>query len=168
MAGYTNSPINARWSMVFVRSAIPSMILANFPRFLRERLPCLTARDPDPYTLNCPLMSLVPNVYPFTMMSQSHPVVMTVNARGILAHDHPLAISASASLESVRTLIEQADVVLAIGTEFGPTDYDAYEDGQFKINGTLIRIDLDAQLLLNILVSENINIYRCCLASATP
>jgi len=76
------------------------------------------------------------------------PVVMTVNARGILAHDHPLAISASASLESVRTLIEQADVVLAIGTEFGPTDYDAYEDGQFKINGTLIRIDLDAQQLV--------------------
>jgi len=76
------------------------------------------------------------------------PVVMTVNARGILAHDHPLAISASASLECVRTLIEQADVVLAIGTEFGPTDYDAYEDGQFKINGTLIRIDLDAQQLV--------------------
>ena len=76
------------------------------------------------------------------------PVVMTVNARGLLQHDHALAISASASLEAVRTLIAQADVVLAIGTELGPTDYDAYEDGQFEIDSTLIRIDLDAQQLL--------------------
>ncbi len=51
------------------------------------------------------------------------PVVMTVNARGIVAAEHPLAIGASASLPAVRELVAAADVVLAVGTEFGSTDY---------------------------------------------
>lgn len=73
------------------------------------------------------------------------PVVMTVNARGILATTHPLAVSASASLPAVRALIAQADVVLGIGTEMGPTDYDFNEDGKFDIPGIFVRIDIDAQ-----------------------
>ena len=76
------------------------------------------------------------------------PVVMTVNARGLLPHTHPLAVSASASLEAVRTLIREADVVLGIGTEMGPTDYDFNENGEFGISGTFIRIDIDAQQLV--------------------
>ena len=76
------------------------------------------------------------------------PVVMSVNARGILPHTHPLAVAASASLQPVRTLIEQADVVLAIGTEFGSTDYDFNEDGQFTVPGKLIRIDIDPQQIV--------------------
>jgi acetolactate synthase-1/2/3 large subunit len=76
------------------------------------------------------------------------PVVMTVNARGVLPSDHPLAVPASASLPEVRALIEGADVVLAIGTELGPTDYDFNEDGQFVIPGTFIRIDIDAQQIM--------------------
>ncbi|MFT4727267.1 MAG: acetolactate synthase-1/2/3 large subunit [Granulosicoccus sp.] len=76
------------------------------------------------------------------------PVVMTVNARGVLPSDHPLAVSASASLPEVRALIEGADVVLAIGTELGPTDYDFNEDGQFVISGTFIQIDIDAQQIM--------------------
>lgn len=76
------------------------------------------------------------------------PVVMTVNARGIIKHDHPLAVSASASLAPVRSLIADADVVLGIGTEMGPTDYDFNEDGHFELPGTFIRIDIDAQQLV--------------------
>ena len=76
------------------------------------------------------------------------PVVMTVNARGVVPCDHPLSVSASASLPQVRNLIETADVVLAVGTELGPTDYDFNEDGQFIIPGQFIQIDIDAEQIV--------------------
>jgi len=69
------------------------------------------------------------------------PVVQTVNARGIL-HDHPLGVPASPSLNAVRDLIEASDVVLAIGTELGKTDYDMYATGTMPMLNNLIRIDL--------------------------
>ena len=53
------------------------------------------------------------------------PVVETVNARGLL-HGYELCVPASPSLKAVNALIEAADVVLALGTEFGPTDYGMY------------------------------------------
>lgn len=71
------------------------------------------------------------------------PVVMSTNARGILPPGHPLAVTLSASMPETRALIAGADVVLAIGTEMGPTDYDMYEDGGLAIPGTLIRADID-------------------------
>ncbi|WP_245242966.1 5-guanidino-2-oxopentanoate decarboxylase [Pararhodobacter sp. SW119] len=71
------------------------------------------------------------------------PVVMTTNARGILPPQHPLAVTLSASMPATRGLIAGADVLLAIGTELGPTDYDMYEDGGLSIPGTLIRADID-------------------------
>lgn len=71
------------------------------------------------------------------------PVVMTVNGRGILPVGHPLALPFNPSLRPIRDLMKESDVTLAIGTEFGPTDYDWYEDGGFDIPGTLIRIDID-------------------------
>jgi len=75
------------------------------------------------------------------------PVVMTTNARGLLPVDHPLAVSLSASLPETRDLIKSADLILALGTEFGPTDYDMYEDGGFVISARLLRIDIDPQQL---------------------
>ncbi|WP_299989817.1 5-guanidino-2-oxopentanoate decarboxylase [uncultured Ruegeria sp.] len=68
------------------------------------------------------------------------PVVQTVNARGLM-HGHPLTVPASPSLSAVRSLIESADCVLALGTELGPTDYDMYATGQFAEMSDLIRID---------------------------
>ncbi len=38
----------------------------------------------------------------------------------------PLGVPASPSLKAVRELIAEADQVLAVGTEFGPTEYDMY------------------------------------------
>lgn len=76
------------------------------------------------------------------------PVIMTTNGRGILPSGHPLAVSVSASMRSTRSLIETADVVLAVGTEFGPTDYDMYEDGFFTIPGKLIRMDIDPEHIM--------------------
>lgn len=71
----------------------------------------------------------------------SAPVVMTVNGRGIL-HDHPLAVPASPSLSSVRDLINQADLVVALGTELGPTDYDMYATGTMPDLTHMIRVDI--------------------------
>lgn len=71
------------------------------------------------------------------------PIVMTTNARGIVPSDHPLGVSLSPSMPETRRLAAQSDVVLAIGTEFGPTDYDFYEDGGFLLTGDLIRVDID-------------------------
>ena len=71
------------------------------------------------------------------------PVVMTTNARGLLPVGHRLAVPTSASLPKTRALVADADVVLAIGTELGATDYDMYEDGGFSIPGQFIRIDID-------------------------
>ncbi|MDR0808423.1 MAG: 5-guanidino-2-oxopentanoate decarboxylase [Gemmobacter sp.] len=71
------------------------------------------------------------------------PVVMTTNARGILPPGHPLAVTLSASMPKTRELIAAADVLLAIGTEMGPTDYDMYENGGFGVTGTFIRLDID-------------------------
>ena len=71
------------------------------------------------------------------------PVVMTANGRGIV-HAHPLGVPASPSLKVVRALLADSDAVLAIGTEFGPTDYDMYVVGGFPALKNLARIDIDA------------------------
>lgn len=69
------------------------------------------------------------------------PVVQTINARGLL-FQHRLGVPACASLIAVRKLIESADVVLALGTELGPTDYDIDESGSIARMQNLIRVDI--------------------------
>lgn len=76
------------------------------------------------------------------------PLVMTTNARGLLPGAHPLAVAMSPSLQPVRALIGAADVVLAVGTELGPTDYDMYGLSEFPPPPNLVRIDIDAAQLL--------------------
>ena len=73
------------------------------------------------------------------------PTVMSVNGRGLLPPGHPLAVPCSPSMPPTMKLIESADVILAIGAEFGSTDYDWFEQGGAKFNGKTIRIDIDAQ-----------------------
>lgn len=74
------------------------------------------------------------------------PVVQTVNARGLM-HGHPLTVPASPSLPAVRALIAGADVVLAVGTELGPTDYDMYVQGGMPDLSGMVRVDVCAQQL---------------------
>lgn len=71
------------------------------------------------------------------------PVIMTANARGAMPIGHPLSITTMATLPKTRELVSNADVVLALGTELGPTDYDWLDDGGFKVDGQLIRVDID-------------------------
>ncbi|MFT6052476.1 MAG: acetolactate synthase-1/2/3 large subunit [Halioglobus sp.] len=75
------------------------------------------------------------------------PVVNTVNAKGVLPYSHPLSVGGSGSCSAVREEFLAADVVLAIGTEFGETDYDFFFQGAVQFSGQLIRVDIDARQL---------------------
>ncbi|NIC06253.1 5-guanidino-2-oxopentanoate decarboxylase [Billgrantia bachuensis] len=76
------------------------------------------------------------------------PTATTINAKGLLGDAHPLDLGANTGLPAVRRLAHEADVILAIGTELGETDYDVVFDDGFALTGRLIRIDLDAQQLV--------------------
>jgi acetolactate synthase I/II/III large subunit len=91
------------------------------------------------------------------------PVVMTVNARGLLPPDHPLCVPMSPSLAAVRALIAAADVTLAVGTELGPTDYDMYGVAEFPRPRHLIRIDIDAEQ-----IERNARAHLALCADAAP
>ncbi|MGX4731104.1 5-guanidino-2-oxopentanoate decarboxylase [Pseudomonas corrugata] len=71
------------------------------------------------------------------------PVALTINAKGLLPFRHPLLIGSTQSLVATRTLVAEADVVLAIGTELAETDYDITFAGGFELPGALLRIDID-------------------------
>lgn len=71
------------------------------------------------------------------------PVVSTINARGIMA-DHLLNVPASPSLSAIRELISASDLVLALGTEMGPTDYDMYGTNALQPLDNIIRVNIDA------------------------
>ncbi|SFH29541.1 5-guanidino-2-oxopentanoate decarboxylase [Modicisalibacter xianhensis] len=75
------------------------------------------------------------------------PCATTINAKGLLGRDHPLDIGANTSLPAVRQLAREADVILAVGTELGETDYDVVFDDGFALDGRLIRIDIDPEQL---------------------
>ena len=99
------------------------------------------------------------------------PVVLTINARGIM-HKHPLCIPASASLQAVRAEIEASDCVLALGTEFGPTDYDMYATGKLPDISGLIRVDVCAAQLARheaeLKVEADAALFIAALADAMP
>jgi acetolactate synthase-1/2/3 large subunit len=76
------------------------------------------------------------------------PVALTINAKGLLPCGHALLIGSTQSLPETRALVREADVILAVGTELGETDYDVVFDGGFTIDGQLLRIDIDAQQLM--------------------
>ncbi|SDM53021.1 acetolactate synthase-1/2/3 large subunit [Franzmannia pantelleriensis] len=75
------------------------------------------------------------------------PALTTINAKGVLGQDHPQDLGATASLPATRRLAAEADVILALGTELGETDYDLVFDDGFRLDGRLIRVDIDPQQL---------------------
>lgn len=75
------------------------------------------------------------------------PVVNTVNAKGVIPYSHPLAVGGSGSSEEIRRELQQASVVLAVGTEFSETDYDFFFSGPVVVDGQLIRVDIDPRQL---------------------
>lgn len=70
----------------------------------------------------------------------SAPVFATTNGKGIFDEDHELAVGAGVQHPSVLTAFNEADAVLAIGTEFSPADWWL---GLPELDGKLVRIDVD-------------------------
>ena len=75
------------------------------------------------------------------------PVINTVNAKGILPPGHPLHAGENMAFEPIRNAINKADVVLAVGTEFGETEMYP-EPKPLTFDGKLIRIDIDPEQLV--------------------
>lgn len=76
------------------------------------------------------------------------PVALTTNARGLLAPEHSLLLDGVQSSTHGRELFDEADVVLAVGTELGETDYDFFGLGPLAFKAPLIRLDIDPMQVL--------------------
>ncbi|WP_193161104.1 5-guanidino-2-oxopentanoate decarboxylase [Microbulbifer hainanensis] len=77
------------------------------------------------------------------------PVFLSLAAKGIVDERHPLCGGANLSFDCVRERVENADVVLAVGTELAETDRNLVR-ADYAFAGKLIRIDIDpAQLVCN-------------------
>ncbi|WP_374306774.1 5-guanidino-2-oxopentanoate decarboxylase [Dongia sp.] len=81
------------------------------------------------------------------------PVINTVNAKGILPPAHPLRIGENMAFPTVHRAIAEADVVLAIGTEFGETEMYP-EPKALEFSGKLIRVDIDPEQLVRTVVAD--------------
>ncbi len=75
------------------------------------------------------------------------PVINSCAGKGVMPEDHPLCLGFGQAFDPVRALIKNADVVLAVGTEFAEPDRYFTED--YPIDGKLIRIDIDAAQLMH-------------------
>jgi thiamine pyrophosphate-dependent acetolactate synthase large subunit-like protein len=69
-------------------------------------------------------------------------VVSTVNGKGVLPERHPLSLGASLRLPSAWQQIEQADVLLVVGSELGDSDLWGHRLAPL---GTVIRADIDVR-----------------------
>lgn len=67
------------------------------------------------------------------------PVLTTTNGKGSIPDDHPLLIGAGVQHAATRAVVEECDVVIAIGTELAPADW---WYGLPEI-ATLVRLDID-------------------------
>jgi len=72
------------------------------------------------------------------------PTTLTSNAKGLLPPHHPLLLGSYMACSDNAACVKDSDVVLAIGTELGETDYGFDGDPTFATDGFLIRIDIDA------------------------
>ena len=71
---------------------------------------------------------------------------LTINAKGVLPPRHPLSLGSTLPQKPVLDALQAADVVLAVGTELSETDTLLFFS-QLKVEGRLIRIDIDPQQL---------------------
>jgi len=67
-------------------------------------------------------------------------VIETCAGKGVVDERHPFCLGARVHFPSVRTFLESADVIVAVGTELSPTDL--WEQPLPK-KGILVQIDLD-------------------------
>lgn len=75
------------------------------------------------------------------------PVILTSNARGMIAPQHPLLVRAPIASAPVQALIAAADAALAIGVGFSTREWGARFEHACFAPDALIRIDIDADRL---------------------
>ncbi len=69
-------------------------------------------------------------------------VILTIAGKGAIAEDHPLNCGACLLSPVVHEFVENADLVIAVGTELSETDI--WKESDFlELTGRLIRIDVD-------------------------
>ncbi|MBZ9675432.1 5-guanidino-2-oxopentanoate decarboxylase [Mesorhizobium sp. ES1-1] len=73
------------------------------------------------------------------------PVLMTTNGRGVLSDADPLAVPLNPGYDAAHRLLAHADLVIAVGTELGPTDFDDTLPAVKSMRPKVIRIDLDPE-----------------------
>jgi len=74
------------------------------------------------------------------------PVAASLNAKGAVPDDHPLSLGTTLPATATIKALSEADVLLAVGTEFSPVD-SYYSEVELEPRGELIRIDLDPSQL---------------------
>ena len=74
------------------------------------------------------------------------PTTLSSNAKGLLPPDHPLLLGSYMASRDIAACVDDSDVLLAIGTELGETDY-GYDEPPGFASGVhpLIRIDIEAE-----------------------
>ncbi|MBS1882881.1 MAG: 5-guanidino-2-oxopentanoate decarboxylase [Actinobacteria bacterium] len=80
------------------------------------------------------------------------PVVTTVNGKGIVDEGDPASLGACLRLPAAHALLENVDVVLAVGTELGESDF--WRDPPWRSSSKLIRVDIDPDQLHKNAVAE--------------
>jgi acetolactate synthase I/II/III large subunit len=76
------------------------------------------------------------------------PIGLTINAKGAVSSSHPLCLGATLTFRPARDVISEADVLLAVGTQFSHSDW-WDSDGPPQPTGTIIRADIDRSQLDN-------------------
>ncbi|MGW5415632.1 5-guanidino-2-oxopentanoate decarboxylase [Actinomadura geliboluensis] len=77
------------------------------------------------------------------------PVVSTANGKGVVPEDHPLFVGAGLQHRCVLELMDDSDLVIAVGTEFAPSDWWI---GLPDLSGKVLRVDVDpAQIVTNVI-----------------
>jgi acetolactate synthase-1/2/3 large subunit len=72
----------------------------------------------------------------------SAPVVCSVNGKGTLPDDHPLAMGAGLQRRNVAGLVGESDLVVVVGCELAPADL---WEGPLDLDGKVVRIDVDPE-----------------------
>ena len=75
------------------------------------------------------------------------PVISSCAGKGVIPEDHPLCLGFTQAFDEVRDMLRDADVVMAIGTEFAEPD--RYFTKDYPINGQLVRIDIDPNQIMS-------------------
>lgn len=75
------------------------------------------------------------------------PALASSNGKGILPSKHPLRAGGCMLTAALRANIRKADAVLAIGTELSETDLWHEGENPLRLDGSLIRVDIDAHQL---------------------